>query len=168
MATRKTNQGTRSRKTSASGTSPTANGKSARSGSRRGAQTAERPEMGQPGGGQGRTDVTGTMPEGIQVDRVALEGNLAVPQGAWGVVLFAHGSGSGRHSPRNRFVAGQLRAAGLATLLVDLLTEEEEVVDQRTAHLRFDIGLLADRLLGATDWLANDPRTAGLSVGYFG
>jgi dienelactone hydrolase len=99
---------------------------------------------------------------------VSLEGNLVVPEGTRGVVLFAHGSGSGRHSPRNRFVARQLNAAGLATLLVDLLTEEEEAVDQYTAHLRFDIGLLADRLAGATDWLAQQPRTAGLSVGYFG
>lgn len=99
---------------------------------------------------------------------VVLEGNLGVPKGARGVVLFAHGSGSGRHSPRNRFVAQQLRMAGLATLLIDLLTEEEEAVDQATAHLRFDIGLLAERLVGATDWLAKDSRTAGLSTGYFG
>ena len=84
------------------------------------------------------------------------------------MVLFAHGTGSGRHSPRNRFVARQLREAGLATLLIDLLTEEEEAVDRYTGHLRFDIGLLADRLVGATDWLAQDPRTAGLPVGYFG
>src|SRR5437879_7797343 len=104
----------------------------------------------------------------IPAGTVVLEGNLGIPPHARGVVLFAHGSGSGRHSPRNRFVAGQLRAAGLATLLVDLLTEEEEAADQYTAHLRFDIGLLADRLIGATDWLAEDARTADLSVGYFG
>src|SRR3954451_11562975 len=104
----------------------------------------------------------------VEAGPVTLEGNLGVPEGARGVVLFAHGSGSGRHSPRNRFVARQLRAAGLATLLVDLLTAEEEAVDQYTAHLRFDIGLLADRLVGATDWLTENPRTAGLSVGYFG
>src|SRR5437660_4601623 len=106
----------------------------------------------------------------VQLDTgtVTLEGNLGIPEGAQGVVLFAHGSGSGRHSPRNRFVAGQLRAAGLGTLLVDLLTEEEEAVDQYTAHLRFDIGLLADRLVGATDWLAENSLTAGLAVGYFG
>lgn len=104
----------------------------------------------------------------VEAGPVTLEGNLGIPQGSGGVVLFAHGSGSGRHSPRNRFVAGQLRAAGLATLLIDLLTEEEEAVEQYTAHLRFDIGLLADRLVGATDWLAEDARTAGLSVGYFG
>src|SRR5262249_16397082 len=100
----------------------------------------------------------------VQAGPVTLEGNLGIPEGAPGVVLFGHGSGSGRHSPRNRFVAGQLWAAGLATLLVDLLTEQEEAVDQYTGHLRFDIGLLADRLVGATDWLAEDPRTAGLSV----
>jgi pimeloyl-ACP methyl ester carboxylesterase len=104
----------------------------------------------------------------VQAGPATLEGNLGIPEGARGVVLFAHGSGSGRHSPRNRFVAGQLREAGLATLLIDLLTEDEEAVDQYTARLRFDIGLLAERLVGATEWLAQDPRTAGLSVGHFG
>ena len=104
----------------------------------------------------------------VKAGPVTLEGNLGIPEGARGVVLFAHGSGSGRHSPRNRFVAGQLRKAGLATLLIDLLTEDEEAVDQYTARLRFDIGLLAERLVGATEWLAQDPRTAGLSVGHFG
>src|SRR5205823_2403000 len=99
----------------------------------------------------------------VQLDTgtVTLEGNLGIPEGAPGVVLFAHGSGSGRHSPRNRFVAGQFRAAGLATLLIDLLTAEEEAVDMHTAHIRFDISLLAERLVGATDWLTRDPRTAG-------
>src|SRR5947209_19587947 len=104
-------------------------------------------------------------PVRLETGSTTLEGNVGVPEGARGVVLFAHGSGSGRHSPRNRFVARQLRAAGLATLLIDLLTEAEETVDQYTAHLRFDIGLLADRLAGATDWLAADRRTAALSVG---
>ncbi|MDP8949586.1 MAG: dienelactone hydrolase family protein [Actinomycetota bacterium] len=99
---------------------------------------------------------------------VVLEGNLGVPEGARGVVLFAHGSGSGRHSPRNRYVAGMLREAGLATLLVDLLTSEEEEVDLRTRQLRFDIGLLAERLVGATDWIAQNPDTRNLAVGYFG
>jgi dienelactone hydrolase len=99
---------------------------------------------------------------------VVLEGNLGVPEGARGVVLFAHGSGSGRHSPRNRYVAGMLREAGLATLLVDLLTSEEEEVDLRTRQLRFDIGLLAERLVGATDWIAQNPDTQNLPVGYFG
>src|SRR5947209_18511351 len=107
-------------------------------------------------------------PVRVKTRAVPLEGNLGVPEEARGVVLFAHGSGSGRHSPRNRFVAGRLRAAGLATLLIDLLTEEEEQVDQHTTRLRFNIGLLAERLVGATDWLAEDERTAGLSVGYFG
>jgi len=83
-------------------------------------------------------------------------------------VLFAHGSGSGRHSPRNRYVAERLRAAGLGTLLIDLLTESEERIDAHTAHLRFNIPLLADRLIGAIDWLGSDARTAGLPVGLFG
>jgi len=104
----------------------------------------------------------------VEVGRVTVEANLVVPPGARGVVLFAHGSGSGRHSPRNRFVARQLNGAGLATLLVDLLTEEEEAEDDVTAHLRFDIDLLAGRLVGATDWLARDRRTSELTVGYFG
>jgi putative phosphoribosyl transferase len=99
---------------------------------------------------------------------VTLEGNLAVPRGARGVVLFAHGSGSSRHSSRNRFVAGELRRAGLGTLLIDLLTADEEAVDVRTRHLRFDIRLLADRLVGATDWLGARPGTASLAVGLFG
>ena len=99
---------------------------------------------------------------------VTLEGNLHVPEGARGVVLFAHGSGSSRHSPRNRFVASVLQEGGLATLLIDLLTQEEEAVDLRTAHLRFDIGLLAERLVNATDWLAQQPETQNLRVGYFG
>ena len=97
-----------------------------------------------------------------------LEGNLGVPDGARGVVLFAHGSGSGRHSPRNRYVAQVLREAGLATLLIDLLTAEEEEVDLQTRHLRFDIGLLAERLVGATEWLERNPDTQDLRVGYFG
>jgi dienelactone hydrolase len=99
---------------------------------------------------------------------VELEGDLGVPEEAAGVVLFAHGSGSGRHSPRNRYVAGVLREAGLATLMIDLLTPEEEEVDLRTGHLRFDIGLLAGRLAGATDWLVHNPDTQNLRIGYFG
>lgn len=104
----------------------------------------------------------------VSVGAVTLAGNLGISEINQGVVLFAHGSGSGRHSPRNRFVAEQLRMAGLATLLLDLLTEEEEVVDRYSGHLRFDIALLAERLIGATDWLAQDERTADLPVGYFG
>jgi putative phosphoribosyl transferase len=113
-------------------------------------------------------------PEGndrfIQVSAgpVALEGNLSVPAGARGIVLFAHGSGSSRHSPRNRAVAQVLRQGGLATLLIDLLTAGEEAADMRTGHLRFDIDLLAARLVGATDWLAQHPSTRDLRVGYFG
>jgi len=104
----------------------------------------------------------------VAVSTTTLTGDLGIPEGASGVVLFAHGSGSGRHSPRNRFVAEELRNAGLGTLLIDLLSEQEEVEDRATGHLRFDIALLADRLAGATDWLLRDPRTAGLGIGYFG
>ena len=104
----------------------------------------------------------------VRAGRVTLEGDLQVPGGAVGVVLFAHGSGSSRHSTRNRYVAAQLQAAGLATLLIDLLTLEEEAVDQHTAHLRFDIPLLAERLVAATRWLGEDPSTRSLRVGYFG
>ena len=104
----------------------------------------------------------------VRAGRVTLEGDLQIPEGAVGVVLFAHGSGSSRHSTRNRYVAAQLQAAGLTTLLIDLLTLEEEAVDQHTAHLRFDIPLLAERLVAATRWLGEDPSTRSLSVGYFG
>ena len=104
----------------------------------------------------------------VSAGPVELEGNLGMPQGVRGVVLFAHGSGSGRYSPRNRYVARVLREAGLATLLIDLLTAEEEEVDLRTRHLRFDIGLLAERLVGATGWLRNEPDTRNLKIGYFG
>jgi putative phosphoribosyl transferase len=99
---------------------------------------------------------------------VTLEGNLSLPEGSRGIVLFVHGSGSSRHSPRNRYVARVLNEAKLATLLVDLLTPDEEAVDLRTAHLRFDIGLLAARLVGATDWLTQYPDTRALRIGYFG
>jgi putative phosphoribosyl transferase len=104
----------------------------------------------------------------VPVGAVELDGNLRIPPGARAMVVFAHGSGSGRHSPRNRYVAEVLNTAGLATLLVDLLTRDEEVVDLQTAELRFDIGLLAERLGGVTDWLASDRATAPLSIGYFG
>ena len=99
---------------------------------------------------------------------VTLEGNLTVPVGAVGIVLFAHGSGSSRHSPRNRFVAKALQNAGLATLLIDLLTADEESADMADAHLRFDIGLLAERLIATTDWLTREDRTADPRIGYFG
>jgi len=102
------------------------------------------------------------------VDDVTLEGNLVIPAGAQGIVLFAHGSGSGRHSPRNQHVAGALNRAGIATLLFDLLTSDEEAEDLVTGLLRFDIPMLAERVAGATDWVARDSRTAGLRLGYFG
>jgi dienelactone hydrolase len=104
----------------------------------------------------------------IEVDGVVLEGHLSIPQNASSIVLFVHGSGSGRHSPRNRFVAGVLQSAGIGTLLFDLLTREEEVLDIRTASLRFDIRLLSRRLLGVTDWILREPATRTLRVGYFG
>src|SRR5215210_2650601 len=104
----------------------------------------------------------------VHAGEVVLEGDLVVPPGASGIVLFAHGSGSSRHSPRNRYVAGVLQAGRLATLLIDLLTLEEEAIDLRTAHLRFDIELLAERLVGASGWLAGQPMTRDLRVGYFG
>lgn len=104
----------------------------------------------------------------VSAGPVILEGNLTVPRDAQGVVLFAHGSGSSRHSSRNRYVARELQAAGLGTLLIDLLTTEEETVDMRTAHLRFDIRLLAERLVGATEWLAQEAQTRELRVGLFG
>ena len=104
----------------------------------------------------------------VSAGPVTLEGSLGIPNSAGGVVLFAHGSGSGRHSPRNRYVARVLREANLATLLIDLLTEDEEEVDLRTTRLRFDIGLLARRLVGATDWLVQNPDTEQLRIGYFG
>jgi len=104
----------------------------------------------------------------VAADHVRLEGAFAVPHGARGVVLFAHGSGSSRHSPRNRYVARELHAAGLATLLVDLLTADEEREDARMRHLRFDIGLLAGRLIRAIEWLAAQPETRALKVGLFG
>ncbi|HZO17813.1 MAG TPA: dienelactone hydrolase family protein [Gemmatimonadaceae bacterium] len=99
---------------------------------------------------------------------VALRGLLGIPSDARGVVLFAHGSGSGRLSSRNNFVARSLQDAGLATLLIDLLTEDEERADARTGHLRFDIEFLATRLEAATEWLTQSPDTASLKIGYFG
>jgi putative phosphoribosyl transferase len=104
----------------------------------------------------------------LAAQEVTLEGDLTVPADARGAVLFAHGSGSSRHSSRNRFVAVQLQHAGFATLLIDLLTAEEEQVDRATAHLRFDVSLLARRLADATDWLGRQRVTAALPVGYFG
>jgi dienelactone hydrolase len=104
----------------------------------------------------------------VATGALELEGTLAVPDGARGIVLFAHGSGSSRHSPRNRHVAEVLRAGGLGTLLVDLLTPDEEGVDLRTRELRFDIALLASRLVGAIWWMASEPALRELPVGLFG
>src|SRR5258705_8669 len=111
---------------------------------------------------------TEELPVRIPAGHGVLEGDLALPARTRGVVLFAHGRGSSRRSPRNRYVAMLLRKAGLGTLLLDLLTAEEEAVDLRTAELRFDIGLLARRLVHATDWLTEYPAARGLGVGYFG
>jgi putative phosphoribosyl transferase len=104
----------------------------------------------------------------ITVGPATLEGNLTIPLDADGVVLFAHGSGSSRHSPRNRFVAAELNQHRVATLLLDLLCGREERIDAETGHLRFDIEFLADRLLAATDWLQDNDATRHLPIGYFG
>jgi dienelactone hydrolase len=104
----------------------------------------------------------------VNADGVQLDGDLSVPEGARGVVLFAHGSGSSRRSPRNRLVAAALQRAGLATLLFDLLTPEEEEEERVSHHLRFDIERLAERLLGAGDWVHRQPDTTALAQGYFG
>jgi putative phosphoribosyl transferase len=104
----------------------------------------------------------------LRAGTTELVGDLVVPAGAAGVVLFAHGSGSSRHSPRNRLVAGALRRVGLATLLLDLLTPAEEERDRVTAELRFDVALLAERLIAAADLLLAEPATAGLPLGLFG
>jgi dienelactone hydrolase len=104
----------------------------------------------------------------IQAGRAALSGNLSIPDGATALVLFVHGSGSSRHSPRNQFVARSLNKAGLATLLFDLLTPEEEAIDLRTREHRFNIGLLAERLVHATKWAKQQEQTADLPIGYFG
>src|SRR5687767_10174373 len=104
----------------------------------------------------------------IPAGEALLQGELRIPADACGIVLFAHGSGSGRHSPRNQFVASTLESAGLATLLFDLLTEVEEAADEHTAHLRFDIDLLANRLSHAARWADDARQTRGLRVGFFG
>jgi dienelactone hydrolase len=104
----------------------------------------------------------------IPIKQTTLEGNLVIPADARGIVLFAHGRGSGRHSPRNRYVAELLQSAGFGTLLIDLLTVEEESLDQQTAAMRFDIDLLAARLMAATGWLVDQSQTRKLPIGYFG
>lgn len=119
-----------------------------------------------------RTDSLGLAiehePVTVLVDSINLDGDLSIPTAAKGAVLFAHGSGSSRHSPRNRYVADMLNEGGLATLLIDLLNADEQEVDLQTAHLRFDIPMLARRLAAITEWLARRPDTAGLRLGHFG
>lgn len=104
----------------------------------------------------------------IPADSVRLEGELIIPAGAPGIVVFAHGSGSSRHSPRNQYVAGVIRGAKLGTLLFDLLTPEEELIDSQTRHLRFDIPLLSRRLVAAARWLGTRPESQDLTIGFFG
>jgi len=104
----------------------------------------------------------------IPVGSATIEGNLAIPLASKGIVLFAHGSGSGRFSRRNQYVAKEFNEAGIGTLLIDLLTKEEEVIDVATSEFRFDIGMLAQRLEMATDWLKQNPSTKRLALGYYG
>lgn len=107
-------------------------------------------------------------PVSVLAGPVTLDGDLSIPAAPKGLVLFAHGSGSSRHSPRNRYVAEVLNEHSLGTLLVDLLTAEEELEDEVTAQLRFDIGLLTRRLVAITDWLADQPQASGHGIGLFG
>ena len=104
----------------------------------------------------------------ISIDSDTIEGDLSVPSDAQGIVLFAHGAGSSRNSSRNNFVADKLRDAGLATLLIDLLTPEEKEIDKRTREIRFDIDRLAKRVTGTVDWLEKNEITKGLQIGVFG
>ena len=108
------------------------------------------------------------LPVSVKVRSVHLEAYLSVPSQATGVVLFAHGSGSSRHSPRNRYVADILNEGALATLLIDLLNNDEQEVDLQTSQLRFDIPFLANRLVAITQWVREQPQVAGLKIGYFG
>jgi len=109
-----------------------------------------------------------SIEQAVKIDPNGLSGDLVIPEGAQGVVLFAHGSGSSRHSPRNRYVASVLQQGGLATLLFDLLTGPEERADTATGQFRFDIALLAKRLIEATEWLRRGLAPHGLYVGFFG
>jgi putative phosphoribosyl transferase len=113
------------------------------------------------------TEVAPTPVE-VPINGDALYGDLGIPERPRGIVVFAHGSGSSRHSPRNRFVARTLERRQLATLLIDLLTREEEAIDNQTAEYRFDIPMLATRLVAIVDWLRHRQDTAALSVGLFG
>jgi len=104
----------------------------------------------------------------IPVGRYSIQGDLTIPPGSVAAVIFAHGSGSSRHSPRNKYVAETLNERGLSTLLIDLLTTEEEAIDNQTAELRFNIRILADRLVAATDWVRQQRNLSTLRLGYFG
>jgi dienelactone hydrolase len=108
------------------------------------------------------------IPVSVPIDGQSLSGDLGMPSGANGIVVFAHGSGSSRHSPRNQFVARKLERRQLATLLIDLLTPEEEIVDERTAEYRFDIPMLAGRLATIVDWLRRRKDTSSMPIGLFG
>jgi putative phosphoribosyl transferase len=114
------------------------------------------------------TEALTPQPVRLEIAGVTLNGDLSPTAGARGLIVFAHGSGSSRHSPRNRAVAGVLQRARLATLLLDLLTEREDAADARTAEYRFDIPLLADRVAAVLDWAAAHPPTSSLPVGLFG
>ncbi len=113
-------------------------------------------------------DTTETTGVRVPVADQTLQGDLTIPPGAFGIVLFAHGSGSSRFSRRNQFVARTLERHGLATLLIDLLTPHEEAIDERSAQYRFDIPMLASRLVAIVEWLKQQPRTASLPIGLFG
>lgn len=115
-------------------------------------------------------NISGSETQNVQVRAgdVTLEGSLNIPADASGIVVFVHGSGSSRHSPRNQYVASTFNEGGLGTLLFDLLTLKEEQIDQATRHLRFDISMLARRTVGAADWLAALPDAGQLKVGFFG
>jgi putative phosphoribosyl transferase len=118
----------------------------------------------------GKVQMSLPLKEAVRIPAgpVTLAGDLEIPAGGAGLVLFAHGSGSSRHSPRNRFVARVLHEAGSGTLLFDLLTQEEEAEDALSGHLRFNIGFLVDRLVAATQWLSLHPVASRFPVGYFG
>ena len=115
-----------------------------------------------------KTKILDECPVKVTTSKVTLEGDLCIPSNASGVVVFAHGSGSGRRSSRNRYVGQVLRQSGLATLLFDLLTEEEEKSDVQTGRYRFDIRLLANRLVSTMQWLKQNPETKDMNIGYFG
>jgi dienelactone hydrolase len=104
----------------------------------------------------------------VPIGSAHLDGDLTIPVEATGIVIFAHGSGSSRHSPRNRHVAAMLQHRGFATLLIDLLTEREEELDEFTGEYRFDIGRLADRLVAVSRWVGETVDTASLAIGFFG